>query len=95
MGQTIDCFFWDPAIRFDQELQFVSEEIGNGITLRKPVFTVEVLKKIIDRIKTARQEYLHTHDIPAVLDVIDKVNALWMNPSSHGRKIARDVLLLR
>ena len=92
MGQTIDCFFWDPAIRFDQELQYVSEEIGHGITLRKPVFTVEVLKKIIDRIKTARQEYLRTHDIPAVLDVIDKVNTLWMNPSSHGRKIARDVL---
>jgi hypothetical protein len=92
MGQIIDCFFWDPAIRFDQELLYTSEQIGNGITLRKPVFTVDALKKIIDRIKTARQEYLRTHDIPAVLDVIDKVNALWMNPAYQGRKIARDVL---
>jgi hypothetical protein len=92
MGQKIDCFFWDPAIRFDPELSFVSEDIGNEITLRKPVFTVEVLQKIIERIKRARQEYLRTHDIPAVLDAIDKVNALWNNPDYHGRRIARDVL---
>jgi len=92
MGQVVDCFFWDPAIRFDQELRFNSEEIGNGITLRKPVFTIDALKKIIDRLKTARQEYLRTHDIPAVLDAIDKVNALWNNPLYHGRRIARDVL---
>jgi hypothetical protein len=92
MGQVVDCFFWDPAITFDEELKLVSEDIGNGITLRKPVFTVEVLGKIIERIKTTRKEYLRTHDIPAVLDVIDKVNALWLNPSYHGRKIARDVL---
>ena len=92
MGQTVDCFFWDAAIRFDQELQFISEDIGSGITLRKPVFTIDALKKIIDRIKTARQEYLRTHDIPAVLDAIDKVNALWMNPAYQGRRTARDVL---
>jgi hypothetical protein len=92
MGHLVDCFFWDPAIKFDEELKLVSEDIGDGITLRKPVFTVESLGKIIDRIKNARQEYLRTHDIPAVLDVIDKVNALWMNPAYQGRKIARDVL---
>jgi hypothetical protein len=92
MEHIVDCFFWDPAIRFEQELQFVSEDIGNGITLRKPVFTVDVLRKIIDRIKTARQEYLRSHDIPAVLEVIDKVNALWMDPAYHGRRTARDVL---
>ena len=92
MGQVVDCFFWDPSIRFDQELQYISEEIGNGISLRKPIFTIDALKKIIERIKTARQEYLRTHDIPAVLDAIDKVNALWMDPVYHGRKVARDVL---
>ncbi len=92
MGQIVDCFFWDPSIRFDQELQYVSEEIGNGIFLRKPIFTIDALKKIVERIKTSRQEYLRTHDIPAVLDAIDKVNALWMDPAYHGRKVARDVL---
>ncbi len=92
MGQIVDCFFWDPAIQFDEELKFISEDVGQGITLRKPVFTVGALEKIITRIKTARQEYLRTHDIPAVLDAIDKVNALWRNPLYHGREIARDVL---
>src|SRR5512137_2543750 len=92
MEHLIDCFFWDPAVKFDTKLSFTSEDIGDGISLRKPVFTVEVLEKIIDRIKTARQEYLRTHDIPAVFDTIDKVNALWKNPVYQGRKIARDVL---
>jgi len=71
---------------------FTSEDIGGGITLRKPVFTVEILEKIIERIKQARQEYLRTHDILEVLDAIDTVNALWRNPTYHGRKTARDVL---
>ena len=92
MDYIVDCFFWDSAIRFDTEISFTSEEIGDGISLRKPVFTVDVLQKIINRIKTARQEYLRAYDIPAVFDVIDKVNALWKNPAYHGRKIARDVL---
>jgi hypothetical protein len=92
MEHMVDCFFWDSKIQFDSELSFTTEDIGNGITLCKPVFTVEALEKIIDRIKTARQEYLRTHDIPAVLDTIDKVNALWRDSSYHGRIIARDVL---
>jgi hypothetical protein len=92
MGQAIECHFWDPAIQFDHELSFTSEDIGGGFTLRKPVFTVEILEKIIERIKQARQEYLRTHDIPEVLDTIDTVNALWRNPAYHGRITARDVL---
>jgi hypothetical protein len=92
MGKHIDCFFWDPSLQFDKELQFISEEIGEGITLRKPVFTIEMLQKIIERIKAARHEYLRTHDIPAVLEVIDKVNRLWQNPQYPGRKMTREVL---
>jgi hypothetical protein len=92
MGRTIDCFFWNPAIRFEHELTYISEDIGGGITLKKPVFTIEILEKIIEGIKKARQDYLLNHDIPAVLDAIDKVNALWMDPVYKGRKIARDVL---
>lgn len=92
MGQTVDCFFWDSGIQFDTKLSFITEDIGNGILLRKPVFTVEALAKIIDRIKIARKEYLRTHDIPAVLEVIDTVNGLWRDPSYHGRKTVRDVL---
>lgn len=92
MGKTVDCYFWDSHIRFDSEVRFTSEDIGKGIILRKPVLSIEVLQKIIDRIKTARQEYLRTHDIPAVLDTIDKVNTLWRDPTYHGRKTAREVL---
>jgi hypothetical protein len=92
MGKTIDCYFWDSHIRFDSEVRFTSEDIGKGIILRKPVLSIEVLQKIIDRIKTARQEYLRTHDIPAVLDTIDKVNTLWRDSTYHGRKTAREVL---
>lgn len=88
----VDCFYWDPDIRFETKLSFTTEEISKGLLLRKPVFTIEALQKIIDRIKTARQEYLRTHDIPAVLDTIDTVNALWRDPVYHGRKTAREVL---
>jgi hypothetical protein len=48
MEHLVDCFFWDPAVKFDSELLFTSEDIGDGISLRKPVFTVEALEKIID-----------------------------------------------
>jgi hypothetical protein len=92
MEKLIDCFFWDPALQFDKNVQFISEKISDGITLRKPILTIDMLQKIIERIKTARQEYLRTHDIPAVLDVIDKVNKLWRDPRYQGRKIAREVL---
>ncbi len=92
MGKTVDCYFWDSHIRFDSEVRFTSEDIGKGIILRKPVFSIEILQKIIDRIKTARQDYLRTHDIPAILDTIDKVNAFWRDPTYHGRKTAREVL---
>ena len=92
MGHVLDCFFWDPAIRFNQKIQIVSEDIGNGITLKKPIFTTEALEKIIIHIKNVQKEYVRTHDIPAVLETIDTVNALWMDPTYKGRKIAREVL---
>ena len=92
MGHIIDCFYWDPALRFEKDLQIISEDVGKEITLRKPIFTIETLEKIIERIKTARKEYLRTHDIPAVLEVIDQVNKSWRDPTYQGRKLAREVL---
>jgi len=92
MGHIIDCFYWDPALRFEKDLQIISEDVGKEITLRKPIFTIEALEKIIERIKTARKEYLRTHDIPAVLEVIDQVNKSWRDPTYQGRKLAREVL---
>ena len=92
MGRTIDCFFWNPNLGVEDGLDFIYDEVGNGIILKKPIFTIDVLEKIIAGIKKARQDYLFNHDIPAVLDTIDKVNALWMDPGYKGRKIARDVL---
>ncbi|MCJ7697101.1 MAG: hypothetical protein MUO73_02080, partial [Thermoplasmata archaeon] len=79
MGRTIDCFFWNPNLGVEDGLDFSYEEVGNGITLKKPIFTIDVLEKIIAGIKKARQDCLLNHDIPAVLDAIDKVNALWMD----------------
>lgn len=92
MSRTINCFFWNPNLRIESDLEFTYEDIGNGIEFKKPVFTVGVLDKIIESIKQMRRNYLLKIDIPTVLNVIDRVNGLWMNPKYNGRKIAREVL---
>ncbi len=92
MTKTIDCFFWNPKLGLKNKLEFVHEDIGNGIVLRKPIFTIEILDKIIKSIKQARIEYLLKIDIPTVFDTIGKVTDLWMNPEYKGRRIAREVL---
>jgi hypothetical protein len=92
MGHTFDCFFWDPHLDIEKNIEFTYEMIGHDVTLKKPVLTITALDTIIKGIKQARQEYLLTHDIPAVLDTIGKVNDNWMNPGYRGRKKAREVL---
>jgi len=92
MNRTIDCYFWNPNLRIDSDLEFTYEDVGDSIELKKPVFTVEILDKIIESIKQMRQNYLLSIDIPSVIDTIDRVNNLWMNPKYNGRKIAREVL---
>ena len=92
MGKTIDCHFWNPNLKLDDELEFTYEDIGNNIELKRPVFTAKTLNKIISSIKQARTDYLLKIDIPTVFDVIGKVTDMWMNPDYHGRKIAREVL---
>ena len=62
------------------------------LRLKNRCSLLRFLRKSLTGIKKARQDYLLNHDIPAVLDAIDKVNALWMDPGYKGRKIARDVL---
>lgn len=92
MGKTIDCHFWDKGLGLDESLEFTYEDIGNDIELKKPVYTLDSLEKIIKNLKQARADYLLNIDIPKVLDVIGKVTDLWMNPEYKGRKIAREVL---
>ena len=92
MGKTIECHFWNPDLDLENKLDFTYEDIGNNIELKKPVFTVEALNKIIDNLKQMREEYLLKIDIPTVLNVIEKVTNMWMDPDYKGRKIAREVL---
>ncbi|MFH1013852.1 MAG: acyl-CoA reductase [Thermoplasmatota archaeon] len=92
MGSTIDCFFWDRTLGIEDDLTFTYEEIDNGITLRRPVLTLDALERIIKGIKEARQDHLLNYDIPAVLDTIEKANGLWKDPTYEGRVIASEVL---
>jgi hypothetical protein len=92
MGETIECYFWSPRFDLDRPLQYTYEDAGNGITLKKPVFTIDALRTIIEGIKRARRDYLRTHDVPAVLESIGKVNDLWMDPGYTGRERARELL---
>jgi hypothetical protein len=92
MGKTIECYFWSPTFDLDETLQYTYEDAGNGITLKKPIFTLDACATIIEGIKKARSDYLRTHDIPAVLDTIGKVNDHWMDPAYTGRELAREIL---
>ena len=68
MSRTVECYFWNPSLDFDDGLNFTFENIGNGIELKMPVFTKKSLEKIIESIKQARKEYLLKAGIPQVLD---------------------------
>jgi hypothetical protein len=92
MGKTIECHFWNPELDLEKDLEFTYEDIGNNIELKKPVFTIVSLNKIIENLKQKRQEYLLKIDIPTILNVIEKVTNMWMDPDYKGRIIARDVL---
>jgi hypothetical protein len=92
MGKVINCYYWNPKLGIEDNMEFTYEDIGGGIELKKPVFTIEILDKIIEGIKKARREYLLKVDIPTIIDVIGRVNNLWMDLMYKGRKIAREVL---
>jgi hypothetical protein len=92
MGKTVECYFWNPNLGLEDELDFTYDDVGNGIELKKPVFTTDSLDKIINSLKQVRKDYLLKIDIPTVFDAIEKVTNRWMNPNYEGRKIAREVL---
>ena len=92
MEKVINCYYWNSNLGIEDNLEFIYENIGLGIELKKPILTLEALDKIIEGIKQARREYLLKVDIPTVIDVIGKVNNLWMDLMYKGRKIAREVL---
>jgi hypothetical protein len=92
MVKTIECYFWNPALDLKDSIDYTFEDIGKGIELKKPVFTTNILEKIINSLKEARKEYLLKVNIPQILDVIEKVTNLWQNPNYRGRKTAREIL---
>lgn len=92
MGKTIDCHFWNPNLGLEDTLEFKHEDIGNGIELRKPIFTTKEVNIIIESIKHSRKEYLLKIDIPHIIDVIGKVMDLWNDPDYIGRRMAREIL---
>ena len=92
MGKIVECYFWNPNLGLEDNLEFSYDDVGNGIELKKPVFTTDALEKIINSIKQSRKDYLLKIDIPTVFDVIEKVTNRWMDPTYKGRKIAREVL---
>ncbi len=91
MSQTIDCYFWDPALELEDALEFEYQNIGDGIELKKPIFNVKSLEKIISVIKQARAHLLTT-DIVSILETVDRVTALWKNPNYERRKMAMKLL---
>ena len=92
MTITVECYFWEPSLGVEDELDFNFEDIGNDIILKMPVFNKRVLEKIIDSIKQARKNYISEAGVPQVLDCIGKVTKLWKDPYYDGRKIAHEVL---
>jgi hypothetical protein len=92
MGKIVECYFWNPNLDLDDELEFSFDDVGNEIELKKPVFTTEVLDKIINDIKQTRKDYLLNISIPTIFDAIEKVTNRWMDPNYKGRQIAREVL---
>ncbi len=92
MGQTVTCSYWDPSLRFDEEVSFTEEPLAGGVILRKPVLTVKAVGTILSHIRKVRDEYLCTLDIPTILDVIGAANERWMDPSSAERANAEAVL---
>ena len=92
MGRIVECYFWNPNLGLEDNLEFSYDDVGNGIELKKPVFTTDALEKIINSIKQSRNDYLLKIDIPTVFDAIEKVTNRWMDPNYKGRQIAREVL---
>lgn len=92
MAKTINCYFWNPELGLEDNLEFIYDCIGNGIELKKPVFTIKALEIIINSIKQVRNDYLLKTDIPVIIDIIGRVTDLWANKNYNGRKIANEIL---
>ena len=47
MSQVVNCYFWDSAVELENRLEFEYHDIGEGLTLKKPILDVDSLKRII------------------------------------------------
>ena len=92
MGKTIECYFWNPELDLENKLDFNYQDIGNGIELKRPIFSNDALDKIITDLKKKRKEFLLKMGIANILDVIGKVTDQWMNSDYSRRKFALEVL---
>ena len=92
MGKTLECYFWNPELDLEDKLDFKYQDIGNGIELKRPIFTNDALDKIITDLKKKRKEFLLKMGIANILDIIGKVTDQWMNSDYSRRKFALEVL---
>ena len=92
MGKTIECYFWNPELDLENKLDFNYQDIGNGIELKRPIFSNDALDKIITDLKKKRKEFLLKMGIANILDIIGKVTDQWMNSDYSRRKFALEIL---
>ena len=92
MGKTIECYFWNPELDLEDKLDFNYQDIGNGIELKRPIFSNDALDKIITDLKKKRKEFLLKMGIANILDIIGKVTDQWMNSDYSRRKFALEIL---
>jgi len=92
MGKTIECYFWNPELDLENKLDFNYQDIGNGIELKRPIFSNDALDKIITDLKKKRKEFLLKMGIADILDIIGKVTDQWMNSDYSRRKFALEIL---
>jgi hypothetical protein len=91
MTQIVECYFWSSILELEDTLEFEYQNIGEGIELKKPIFDIKSLEKIISGLKDARTKLL-SRDVVSTLESIDRVTDLWLNPNYEKRKKAMKLL---
>jgi len=94
MVQIIDTHFWNPHLKIKKKIEYKFTTLGEDYKFRTPVLTSEIVKEIIIDLKKQREQYLHTSDIPTILDTIGTVTKRWLDPMYNGRQLAQKVLPL-
>ncbi len=87
--------FYLPGLDEADVGEFISLEFGqdgNRVRMHSPVLTPALLSKVIAGLRKSRKDYLARLPVYAIVETIDKVAALWADPSYHLRKQAEEFL---